>query len=198
MGNEGSGIFGFLNTVGDMVFLNLIFLITCIPVVTIGPALVALYTVTGRMADGSEGYVIRSYFKAFKDNIFQGMVIGVSLEVICCMLATPAVIFYNSESGNRTIWFMLAVIAIIFVLAVTMYIFPLIAGYNNSIETTVKNAALIALGRLPYTIMLLVITLIPVILVVITRYALIYVIFGAFSVGAFVKSKVLKKIFVKI
>lgn len=198
MGNEGSGIFGFINMVGDIVFLNLIFIITCIPVVTIGPSLVALYTVTGRIAEGSEGYVIRSYFKAFKDNIYQGMVVGVLLEVICCLLATPAVVFYKSASESRTIGFMLAIIAVIFVLAVTMYIFPLMAGYNSPIATIIKNAALIALGRLPYTIMLLIITIIPVIAVLITRYALIYVIFGAFSVGALIKSKIIKKIFAKI
>ena len=72
-----NGFFGFMNRIGDIVFLNVVFLITCIPVVTIGNSLIALYCVSLKMAKGEEGYVVRGYFKAFKDNFKKGIIVGI-------------------------------------------------------------------------------------------------------------------------
>lgn len=51
-----------LGKTGDMILLNLLFLVTCIPFFTIGAALTALYDVSLRMAKNEEAYIIRSFF----------------------------------------------------------------------------------------------------------------------------------------
>ena len=60
-----------LNRMTELVLLNFIFILTCLPVLTIGASVAALYSVTLKMARNEEGYVIRGYFKGFAENFGQ-------------------------------------------------------------------------------------------------------------------------------
>ena len=56
-----------LSKICDMVCLNIMWLICCIPVVTIGASTTALYSVMLKMVKNEEGYIFRGFFKAFKE-----------------------------------------------------------------------------------------------------------------------------------
>ena len=58
-----------LNTIGNLMVLNILALICMIPVVTAGSSLTALYTMTMRIVRKEEGSIIRGFFGAFKDNL---------------------------------------------------------------------------------------------------------------------------------
>ena len=55
-----------LTKICDMICLNIVWLICCIPIVTIGASTAALYSVMLKMVKNEEGYIFRSFFKAFK------------------------------------------------------------------------------------------------------------------------------------
>ena len=57
----------FLNSVADMVLLNLLWLLCSLPVVTIGASTVALYTVTLRYPEDDSG-LAKLFFLAFRNN----------------------------------------------------------------------------------------------------------------------------------
>ena len=61
-------VFSFLSRLADLFWLNLLFVICSIPVITIGASSTALYYVTLKMAKDEEGYITRSFFKSFKEN----------------------------------------------------------------------------------------------------------------------------------
>ena len=61
----------FLNRLTDVVILNVICLICCIPIVTIGTSITALNYVTMKMARNEEGYIVRDFFKSFRENFRQ-------------------------------------------------------------------------------------------------------------------------------
>lgn len=195
---EENGFFLFMSRIGDIVFLNLCFLLTCIPVITAGTALTALYTVTLKMAENQEGYVVRSYFKAFKDNFKQGMIVGVVLELILAVLGYDAWVLLASKESYAAAGFFITAAALLITLAVMQYLFPLMARYNNSIGTSLRNAGLLAISRLPYTIVLLGLAAVPAVFVLLTPYAYIYVIFAGVAFGALLQSKLLVNIFSKI
>ena len=67
-------VIAFLNKMADLILLNLIFLLCCIPVVTIGPAITALYAVSLRSVRYGDGYVIQTFFRSFKQNFKQSFV----------------------------------------------------------------------------------------------------------------------------
>ena len=72
-----SPVFEFLNTLASFIGLNVLFLITCLPVFTIGPALTALYTVTMQEARKEYGYIFSTYLKTFKSS-FRSFLPGIS------------------------------------------------------------------------------------------------------------------------
>lgn len=70
------GIYKFMTRLWDMIKLNFLWLICSLPIVTIGVSTIAAFTITLKMVEEKEGYIARAFFKAFKANFKQGMVIG--------------------------------------------------------------------------------------------------------------------------
>lgn len=195
-------VFTFLSRLADLFWLNLLFIVCCIPVITIGAATTALYYVTLKMAKDEEGYITRSYFKSFKENFKQATVIWIGFLVVGMIMMTDlrivnggntAEILGSPALGNVI---MVAVFLMgIVILMVGTYIFPILAQFDNTIKNTAKNAFLISIRHLPYTIAMLVITAIPVVLIWFFP-ALFILVLILFSATAYFNSKLFNKIFV--
>lgn len=195
-------VFTFLSRLADLFWLNLLFIVCCIPVITIGAATTALYYVTLKMAKDEEGYITRSYFKSFKENFKQATVIWIGFLVVGMIMITDlrivnsgntAEILGSPALGNVI---MVAVFLMgIVILMVGTYIFPILAQFDNTIKNTAKNAFLISIRHLPYTIAMLVITAIPVVLIWFFP-ALFILVLIMFSATAYFNSKLFNKIFV--
>ena len=75
-----------MGRVADLIMLNVVFLICCLPIVTIGASLTALHYVTLKMARNEESYIIRSFFKSFKQNFKQATVINLIMLAVAAIL----------------------------------------------------------------------------------------------------------------
>lgn len=60
----------------DLMILNIVFIICCLPIVTIGASLTALHYVTLKMVRNEESYIVKSFFKSFKQNFKQATIIN--------------------------------------------------------------------------------------------------------------------------
>lgn len=151
-----------LNKICDMVCLNILWLVCCIPVFTIGASTTALYTVMMKMVKNEEGYIFRGFFKAFKENFKQSTV----MWIILCLLGIVCFIDYRvagliaGTAGMvlRVIFFLFG----FFILSVVIYVFPLTARYENTIRATFRNAMLLTIGRFPYTLLMVAVLVIAV------------------------------------
>jgi len=85
--NLDSPVFSFLNKAADLIWLNILTFICCIPVVTIGASMTALNYVVLKMVRNEEGYITRSYFKSFKQNFKQATVIWLIVLAVIMVLA---------------------------------------------------------------------------------------------------------------
>jgi len=77
-----SPIMRFLGKIADLMIVNVLTIICSIPIFTIGPALTAAHYVCLKIVRKEEGYVIKNYFKAFKENFKQATVIWLILLAI--------------------------------------------------------------------------------------------------------------------
>ncbi len=195
-------VFSALSRLADLFWLNLLFVICCIPVFTIGAATTALYYVTLKMAKDEEGYITKSYFKAFKDNFVQATVIWVIFLVIMTVMfmdlriangGNIAGIFSDPMVSNVVI-VAVGVMAIVIAMTIT-YVFPILAQFDNTVKNTIKNAFLISIRHLPYTIAMIFITAAPVVLIWFFPVFLILVLI-MFSATAYFNSKFFNRIFV--
>ncbi len=195
-------VFTTLSRLADLFWLNLLFILCCIPVFTIGAATTALYYVTLKMAKDEEGYITKSYFKAFKQNFIQATIIWVVILLIMgIMLADLRIANGGNVAGiftdpmvNNVVVVAVGVMVILLAMTVT-YVFPILAQFDNTVLNTVKNAFLISIRHLPYTIAMIFIAAVPVALIWFSPAMLLLVLI-MFSAVAYINSKFFNKIFV--
>ena len=193
--NTESSIFQFLGTLFDFVLLNLLFLITCIPIITIGPAISALYSITLKEAKNEHGYMIKPYLLAFKENLKNGIVL------FLLYFAAGAVLLFNitfwAQLNGIIANIALIIVAICIVLYVVsfLYVFALNARFENSIKQTIKNSALLALANPKQTIFLLLIFAATFILAYFASLFRVFLLLFGFAFIAYCASFPLTKVF---
>ena len=171
--NLDSPVMVFLTKVANLMILNLLTIICCIPIITVGPAVTALYYVTIKMARGDEPYIVKSYFKSFKENFKQATILWIVMLalIIVLILDWEVVVLMMSGTGAKIMKVVLGVVTIFFVMT-ALYIFPVLSRFENTIKQTVKNAFLISIMSLPKTVVIILIHLLPLGLLLLTIQAL--------------------------
>ena len=153
--NLDSPIMRFLSKVCDLMILNVMCIICCLPIVTAGASITALYTITMKMVRGEESYIFKGFLKAFKENFKQSTIIW----LIMAVLGIFVFVDYQAASllpENMSNLFRILIGAlIIFYLMVLSYIFPYTARFANNIKNIFKNSLLIAILNLPWTILVI-------------------------------------------
>lgn len=187
-----------MSRIGDLLILNLVFLATCIPLVTIGAASTALYTVCFRMGTEREGKLLRTYFRAFRDDFLQSTVLWLLILLFGAASLVNAYVFYVMPGAIR--WaFVLFLFLFVLLLLVAAYIFPLLSQFSNSAGATLKNALIFALGYLPRSVLATVFNVLPFALLLFDFYIFLQMgfLWAAlyFSTAAYVNSILLRKVF---
>ena len=115
-----------------MIKLNFLWLLCSLPIVTIGASTVAAYTITLKMVDEQEGYIARSFFKAFRENLKQGIPLGILALAATYIVYLDFEIFFALENPPAYILVMTIVSIFVFTLGL-IYAFPLSARYENTL-----------------------------------------------------------------
>lgn len=147
-----------LNKITNLVVLNLCFLVSCIPVITIGAGLTALYSVNLKMIRSEESYVFKSYWKAWKENFAQSTKVWLMVLIIGGIFAADFRIIPLLPKGIST-FFGIVVLAIFILFVITLlYVFPYMARFRDGIKASVKNAFIMSIAHIGYTVTIVLIT----------------------------------------
>ena len=168
--NMDNKFFVFMGKIADLCMLNLLCIICCIPIVTAGASLTALYYVTMKMVRNEEAYIFRSFFRSFKQNFKQATVINI------IMLAAAALLYIDTniagkmgQPAGKILGMIFAAFTLLYVM-ILLYVYPLLAKFYNSVKNTFKNAILMAIRHLPYTILMLLICACPILILFIPSF----------------------------
>ena len=151
-----SGIMSFLGKVADILILNLLTLLCCIPIVTIGASITAAHYTALKMHRDTDNYVVRNFFRSFKANLLQGILIWI-LWIVVVALSVFAYLFYP-EGGISTVLKIIMCSMLIFIAMTTMWLFPMQARFSNSIRITIRNAFMFSCRYILRTLGMLVVT----------------------------------------
>lgn len=196
-------LFSVLTKVADLFILNILFIIFSLPIVTMGASWTALYTVTLKMSRDREGGIMSSFWAAFKSNFKKSTIIWLIILFFFWMGFFNLRIMGMVEIPFETFFYIISVMMMIFTFLLFLYVFPLLARFENTVKNTIKNAFLLEVAYFPWTMVLVAISLVPTIalLFVPLRYGIVHilwVLFG-FAVTAFFNSLIFEyKIFKKL
>ena len=194
--------FVFMGKVADLCILNLICLVCCIPIVTAGASLTALYYVTLKMVRNEEAYIFRSFFKSFRQNFKQATIIHLIMLVAAALLFLDTnIVKAMGEPASSIMSVIFAVFTLLYAM-ILLYLYPILSKFYNSVKNTFRNAVLMSIRHLPYTILMLIICILPLLIFFVTSLQiqmtliLLFIMFG-FAVIAYCNSFFLVKIFDK-
>lgn len=199
--NLDSKLMIFLGRVADLVILNVIFLVTCIPIVTIGAAITSLYEITLKMVKGEEAYILKGYLNAFKANFRKSTVVWLVLLVASLILATDIFICIQNESILWDILLAVTLIASIILIGILTYVFPLQAKFENTFKKTILNAWVMSIRHLPTTILAIIVNGLFILSMLYNSYTfyygiIVYLLIG-FAIEAYVNSVFFARVFEK-
>lgn len=180
-----SPLFRFLNRVGDLLILNILMIICCIPVITIGAACTAMHYVLLKIVRDEEGYLVRGFFKSFVRNFKQATLAWIGMFLMMAVCIGDAMIFsYSDVSFPKVL--VIAVIGIGFIaLMIGIYVFPLLARFENTIKNTIRNAAILAFANLPKTLAMVFIYALPLIIAYFSTYFYVFIMMFGISLPAY-------------
>lgn len=201
--NPDNKFFTFMSRVADLMILNIICIICCLPIVTAGASITAMYYVTLKMARNEESYIVKGFFHSFRQNLKQGVIIHLIMLAVGILLAFD-LYFSRMMQGQSTVYKVfgyLFMVGIALYLMVLTYIYPVLSKFYNSVKNTFRNSFLMSIRHFPYTLAMMVITVLPVILMfAVTRafpFVLLFYFLLGFATIAYIHSTFFVKIFDK-
>lgn len=197
-------LFRFAERLGNLILLNLLYLLFCIPIVTIGPATAALHYVTLKYAANEEDRVWAPFIHSFRQNLKQGILVGLIATAVGVFLAFDLYWIYQMVNAGQAfdkVVLVLVSLACIVYLMMTAYIYPLLARYDNSLKQMFRTAIILAIRHLPATLCMAVISAAPIILLMYTpttfMVSLTFYFFIGFAAIAFLHDKLIHRIFLQ-
>lgn len=193
-----SPVMRFLNMLADLLILNFLMIICCIPVITAGAAFTGLHYVLLKMVRGEEGYLLKGFFKSFARNFRQATILWLILLLITTVFAADFIaLAYSGLEFPKPLAIMILALAVI-VLMAAFYIFPLLSHFDNTVKYTIRNAFLIAGFNLPKTILIVIVNMIPAALIWFWAYGIVFAFMFGFSVPAYISAFLYSGIFKRL
>ena len=201
MFNPDNPLMRALGKLADLVILNFLTIICSIPIFTIGASITACYYCTVKITKDEESYIWKDFFKSFKLNFRQSTVIWLINLILISIYGADFLILTGGSivdisTGIRVFILLTGVILVAFM----VYVYPLQSHFENPVKITIKNAFLLALANLPYTIVFIAVTIAPIAFIfssVFMYIVPIYVLLGV-SGPIYLCSLGWKKIFAKL
>ena len=197
--DSGNPVMRFLSRLVDLAILNIMTVIYAIPVVTVGAALTAMNYVLLHLYRRDETYVTRMFRKSFRDNLKQGIPLG--LIVLFTAVITATDLWAMHASGSRMMTLMMIIITVIagFLFVTFVYMFALQSRYENTVKGTIVNAFRLALANLPRTVVMMIIWIIWILVMVyLHRAALLAFLLYGFSLPGYLCTMLYEPVFVRL
>lgn len=142
----------FLARIVDLAILNLLTVAFIIPVVTAGASITAMNNVLIHLARKDETYVWKMFPVSFRQNLKQGIGLGVLFTAIGALAGLELVLLHSVDTRASTMFMILITVFGLCVFAVGLYTFALLSRFENTVGGTLLNALRLALGHIPRTL----------------------------------------------
>ena len=165
MFNYENPVWQFMGRIADLMILNAMALIFSIPIITIGASWTALYYCTVKIVRKEDTYVWKEFWNSFKSNFKQATIIWLILIPFLAILFVDVLMWYNDPTLLPKLLKVTTVIVICIVLAITIYVFPILSHFDNTTRNTIKNAFLVSMINIPYTLYFMFLLFLPIVIV---------------------------------
>lgn len=189
--NPDSKFTQYTNKFSDLITLNLWFVLTSLPLITIGASATAMHDVLLRIyRDELEYSVTQNYFRAFRENFRQATAIWIVYVVFGAVLFAD--LFFVTNPGFLKI--LVTIVSILLVLSLS-WIFVLQSRYANPVYATIRNAVVFAIMHPIDTVLMCALMLLPILLLISKPSTIPIVVICCFSLAGIIRAMIYGKVF---
>lgn len=159
--NMDNPFFSTLSKIFDLLFISIVWIILCIPIITIGPANTALYYAVVKVIRKERGYLTREFFKCFRANFKRAAIVGVILTAMGAILVFDLLYSLQiANDGESKGSILLGVfLAISFIeIGFATYVFPILSRFEMTVKQLFKAAIYMSMRHLLSTLAMVIVT----------------------------------------
>jgi uncharacterized membrane protein YesL len=139
-------IYRVLEVFTDLVYLNLLWLVASLPVVTIAPSTAAMFGVMRGWSRGKDVPTTREYFSLFRENFGRSLAVGLVWAVLGTVLAADFLLVGQMGSFRRLLYAVFFAFGFLYASA-TVYLFPVMVNYELDWKGVIKDSFLFSIAR---------------------------------------------------
>lgn len=143
-----------MNWLWNIIVISTLWVLCCIPIVTIGASSVAAYYTAAKVIRGKEGSAVREFFHAFRTNWKQSAFFSVAHVLILAVVLLECFYLYHEPEVSLTFLYVFYGMALL-VVANMMYLFPCMSRFTLGKFQLFRMATLLSIRHLITTILLL-------------------------------------------
>lgn len=153
---------------GNLVILNILWLVCSLPIVTAGAATTAMYYVIFQYQTNEEDTVLRPFFRAFVKNFKLSTILWLSILIVAAILIVD--VLYMFICGTPTLMGILIIIVCAIFMMVQSHLLPQLARFETKLKPVVKNALLLTVLHMPSSLMMAVLNVMPIVIILLFPY----------------------------
>lgn len=172
--NYDNPVFQVLGRLTDLAVLGMLFLVCCLPVVTVGAAASAIFRAVYDLTLERGSGAVKNYFRAFRSNFKQAT--GAWLLALLGFFSLFCDWFLLKLYFDGTAFTVLSCVVLVLALGLVgllCYLFALIARYENTFLEHVRNAFILSIRYFHKTLLMVLIQMLPLLMASYMPYVLI-------------------------
>ena len=191
----------FCEKVLDIVTVNLLFVVSCLPIVTIGIAKISLYQTIFEVKSSRRVPVFKTYMRAFKQNLKLGLQLGLLELGIFLISVVDLSLFWGQTSLGFQLIKAICLGILIFLTLVMLASYPIAARYELTWKEVLQKGLLLVSFNFVWFFLMLAIILLIIMLLYLSGFTLVlggsaFLLFG-FGLLAFCQAGLMEKLFAK-
>ena len=191
----------FSEKVLDIVTVNLLFVVSCLPIVTIGIAKISLYQTIFEIKNSRRVPVFKTYIRAFKQNLKLGLQLGLLELGIVLISVLDLYLFWGQEGLAFQLLKVICLGILIFLTLVMLASYPIAARYELAWKEVLQKGLLLVSFNFPWFFLMLAILFLIAMVLYLSSFTLLlggsaFLLFG-FGLLAFLQAGLMEKLFAK-
>ena len=185
----------------DIVTVNLLFVVSCLPIVTIGIAKISLYQTIFEIKNSRRVPVFKTYIRAFKQNLKLGLQLGLLESGIVLISVLDLYLFWGQEGLAFQLLKVICLGILIFLTLVMLASYPIAARYELAWKEVLQKGLLLVSFNFPWFFLMLAILFLIAMVLYLSAFTLLlggsaFLLFG-FGLLAFLQAGLMEKLFAK-
>ena len=157
--NPENKFWNFMGKITDVACMSILWLITSLPIITIGASTAAFYSFTLDAIQDNEGRVLSSYFSAFRENFKKSTLIWLIQLLAMVFMAVnlfAAWNFYLAKGALGLGVLSMALCGMLIVMGTGVFVYPILVCYDFPVKKIIADSFVMAIRNPHVTVTVLV------------------------------------------